>query len=86
MDLEIITLNDMSERQLPNGITYMWNLKYDTEKQPHRHGKETYGQQRGKQGRDKLGGWDSCITLIHTKQITNKDLLMAQGTVLNILQ
>ena len=43
MDLEIITLNDMSERQLPNGITYMWNLKYDTEKQPHRHGKETYG-------------------------------------------
>ena len=31
MDLEIITLHKLNiERQIPYGITYMWNLKYDT--------------------------------------------------------
>ena len=33
MDLEIITLREVSqkrERQIPYAITYMWNLKYDT--------------------------------------------------------
>ena len=32
MDLEIIILNEVSqkERQIPYDITYMWNLKYDT--------------------------------------------------------
>ena len=32
MKLDIITLNDKSEkeRQIPYNITYMWNLKYDT--------------------------------------------------------
>ena len=29
MDLEIIILSQ-SERQIPYDITYMWNLKYDT--------------------------------------------------------
>ena len=37
-------------------ITYMWNLKNNanesTYKQPHRHGKQTYGYQRGKGGRE----------------------------------
>ena len=32
MDLEIVILSEVSqrERQIPHGITYMWNLKYDT--------------------------------------------------------
>ena len=34
MDLEIIILSEVSqtERQIPYDITYMWNLKYDTNK------------------------------------------------------
>ena len=35
MDLEIIKLNEVSqkeERYIPSDITYMWNLKYDTNK------------------------------------------------------
>ena len=30
MDLEMITLNEVRERQISYDITYMWNLKYDT--------------------------------------------------------
>ena len=32
MDLEIIKLSEVSQkkRQIPHDITYMWNLKYDT--------------------------------------------------------
>ena len=46
-------------------ITYIWNLKNDmneliykapTDSQT-RHRKQTYGYQRGKRGRDKLGVW-----------------------------
>ena len=29
MDLEIIILSEVRERQTPCDITYMWNLKYD---------------------------------------------------------
>ena len=42
------------ERQISYDITYMWNLKYDTNEliyeqiQTHRHRKQTYGYQRGK--------------------------------------
>ena len=46
----------------------------------HRHRKQTYGYQRGKGGRDKLGVWDINIyTLLYIKQITNKDLLYSTG-------
>ena len=43
-------------------ITYMWNLKNNTNEflyktKTHRHRKETYGYQRGKEG-DKLGVCD----------------------------
>ena len=31
MDLEIIILSEVSQRrQIPCNITYMWNIKYDT--------------------------------------------------------
>ena len=32
MDLEIIILNEVRQRQIPYDFTYMWNLKYDTKK------------------------------------------------------
>ena len=31
MDLEIIILSEVSQRQISYGITYMWNLKYDAD-------------------------------------------------------
>ena len=31
---------------------------FTKQKQTHRHRKQAYGYQRGKEGRDKLGGWD----------------------------
>ena len=30
MDLEIVILSEASQRQISYDITYMWNLKYDT--------------------------------------------------------
>ena len=38
MDLEFIILNDISKReiQIPYYITYMWNLKYNTNKHIYR--------------------------------------------------
>ena len=30
MQLEIIVLSEVRKRQIPYDITYMWNLKYDT--------------------------------------------------------
>ena len=66
MDLEIIVISKPDrERQVSYDITYMGNLKkmiqmiFDTkQKETHRHRKQTYGYQRGKEGRDKLGVWD----------------------------
>ena len=54
MDLEIIILGEGSqtERQISYDIAYMWNLTYLQNKQTHRHRKQTYGYQRGKEGRD----------------------------------
>ena len=34
---------------------------FTKQKQTHRHRKQTYGQQRGKLGEDKLGIWDQKI-------------------------
>ena len=49
------------ERQIPNGITYIWNLKYVAndgiyeQKQTHQQRKQTYGSQKEKEvGRNKL--------------------------------
>ena len=58
MDLEIIILSKVSQtkkRQVSHDITYMWNLKYNTnelakQKQTPRQRKQTYGYQRVKRG------------------------------------
>ena len=70
MNLEIITLSDVSQRQIPYDIIYMWNLKkmiqmnlLTKQEQTHRPWKQTYGYWRGKAvGRDKLGVWDYHIS------------------------
>ena len=55
LDLEIIILREVRERQMSYDITYTWNLKkqndtneliYQTDSQ--RLGKQIYGYQRGK--------------------------------------
>ena len=46
MQLEIILSEVESERQIPYDITYMWNLKYNTNEcihKMHRHRKPTSG-------------------------------------------
>ena len=75
MDLEIVILSEVRERQISYDITYMQNLKkmiqmnlFTKQKQTHRLRKQTYGYQRGKIG----GGinWEFGIdiyTLLYLK-------------------
>ena len=66
MQLGIIILSEVKskrERQIPYDVTYMWNLKYDTNepiyKTEHRHREQTCGCQGvGGWGREGLGVWD----------------------------
>ena len=68
MDLEIITLSEVSqtERQISYDITYMWNLKNDTNELIYKietdsQTSKTYSwlpKGKGDRGRDKLGVWD----------------------------
>ena len=52
------------ERQMPYDITYIWNLKYNTnistkQKQTHGHREHTGSyQEKGGWGREGLGVWD----------------------------
>ena len=57
MDLEIVILSDVRQRQISYDIAYMWTLKkmiqinlFTKQKQTHRLRKQTYGYQRGKVG------------------------------------
>ena len=67
MGLEIIILTEVvRQRQIPYDLTYMWNLKYDTNELIYKTKNRladienkltvTKGENRG--GRDKLGVWD----------------------------
>ena len=63
IDLEIIILSEVRERQVYD-IAYMWNQKndineliYKTEIDSQKQ-KQTYGYQRAKERRDKLGDWE----------------------------
>ena len=55
IDLEIIILNEVS---LLYDITYMWNLKYDTNELIYKRERFTVIERRKEVGRDKLGVWD----------------------------
>ena len=63
MDLEIIILSEVRERQISYDITYMWNLKNDTHELIYKTetDSQTYKTNlwlpTGKGGRDKLGVW-----------------------------
>ena len=66
MDLEIIKLNEVSqkeERYIPSDITYMWNLKYDTNDLIYETetGSQTYIRDlrlMGRWQRGRFGVWD----------------------------
>ena len=68
MGLEVVILSEVSQRQTPYDIAYMWNLKkmvqmnlFTKQKQSHRCRKQTQlpgGKAWGGGGRDKLGVWD----------------------------
>ena len=61
MDLEMIILGEVSQRQIPQDITYMWNLKYDTNELIYET--KLYSQKQRKDlwllwVRDEMGVWD----------------------------
>ena len=65
MDLKIIKLTEVSQRQISYDITYMWTVEeryklnlFTKQKQSHRCRKQAYGYQGGKGVRDKLGDRD----------------------------
>ena len=76
----IILSKSKRERQIPYDITYMWNLKYDTnelickQKETHRHRGQTCYQGGGKWWREDLGLWYSRYKLVYG-WISNKVLL-----------
>ena len=66
MDLEIIILSEVSERETSDDITYMWNVKkriqmnfFAEQKQTHRLKNLWLPKKTGEgRGRDGLGVWD----------------------------
>ena len=73
-------------------ISLIWGaLKSDQrklfkkQKLSHRHRKQTYGYQRGKGEKDKLGPWDEQIHTITHKQIIIKNLLYSTGNSIQYL-
>ena len=82
MQLEIITLNKMSERErrIPYDITYTWNLKYDTNAHIYETKRESWTQRTDRWlprgwGRDGVGGWLSRHKLLYIQGISSKVLL-----------
>ena len=67
IDLEIIILNEVGERQIYDS-TYMWNLKNDTDELTYKTETDSQTQKTNlwlpkekRVGRDKLGVWDQRI-------------------------
>ena len=86
MYLEIIIRSEASQRKIPYDVTYMWNLKYDTNELIYET--ETDSQRtdlRLPRGRRGGGGMDwefgiDMYTLICIQWITNKNLLYKKLT------
>ena len=82
MDLEIIILSEVSQTKI-NDITFMWNLKYDTNELIYRADRLTDTENKHTKG--EAGGginWEYGInrcTLPYIKQIHNKFLLYSTG-------
>ena len=72
MDLEIIILSEISqtERQMPHDITYMWNLKYDTNELIYKTETDPQTQRTDEDGSQEEGGvgegWIGSLGLADT--------------------
>ena len=63
MQLEIIILSDMSEReQIPYDITSLWNLKYSTNEPIYERETDSLTQRTGE--REEEGGWGQQMQTI----------------------
>ena len=90
MDLEIIIL---SERQKSYGITYIWNLKYDTNELIYKSEIDSQTQKTNLWvPKGKVWGWGinrefgiKRYTLLYIKWIINKDLLYSTGNYIQCL-
>ena len=97
MKLDIIILNDKSEkeRQIPYNITYMWNLKYDTNEPVYKTVTDSQTQRtklwspgQREVGRDGLGVWGwqmQTIMFRMDKQQYPIEYYIAQETISNLL-
>ena len=91
MGLEIIILSEVSQRKtnITRYSLFVESLKMMQmnlfTKRSHRHRKQTYGYQRGKDGRNKLGVWDEQIHSTIYKRDKNKDLLYSTGNYIQYL-
>ena len=68
------------ERWIPYDITYMWNLKYDTNEPIYETKRESWTQRTDRWlprgwGRDGVGGWLSRHKLLYIQWISSKVLL-----------
>ena len=88
MDLEIIRLSEVSQRQISDGISHMWNLIFKMAqmnmfiKQKQTYWKQTYGFQRGhveRRGRINQELGMNVYTVLYTRQISSKDLQYSKG-------
>ena len=86
MDIEIIILSEVRERQIPYDITQMWNLKYDTNGPIYETEIEA-GTQKIDQWLPSGGGgkglyWEFGVSrckLVYTEWINNKVILYTTG-------
>ena len=60
MDLDIIILSEVSQRKIPCDITYIWNLKNNTNNSIYKIETDSHIENNLQlaKGRDKLGVWD----------------------------
>ena len=66
IDLEIIILSEVNQRQISYDIIYMWDIKkiiqmnlFTKQKEVYKHAKHTYGYWRRKgSGGYRIEGWD----------------------------
>ena len=88
MDLQIIILSEGTQRrQIPYDVTYMWNLKYDTNEPIYETETDSQTQRTDSwlpRGREDGGGMDwefgvSRCQLLYIEWINNRVLLYSTG-------
>ena len=76
----------LNQRPIPYDITYMWNLKYDTNEVTYlqKRNRLRTGLREWKWGRDGLEVWDQKLQTVIVNGYTTS-YHTAQGTIFNIL-